>query len=112
MPKSTSATDAKINLGALMEWAAKESDEVIIESHGKAKAVLVSYPFYQQMLKFKEALRREEVLAELEALASNVRKKNQDLSPEEAEEIADRFVRDVVREMVAEGKIAYNVDND
>lgn len=110
MPKYISATEAKINLGAMMEWAVKESDEVIIESRGKAKAVLVSYPFYQQMLEIKEVLRREKALLDLEALAQEVQGKNEDLSPEKADELADSFVRDVLREMIAEGKITYNTD--
>ena len=112
MPKYVSATEAKINLGSMMEWTVAESDEVIIETRGKAKAVLVSYPFYQQMLAIKETLRREKALLDLEALAKSVQKKNKDLSPEEANELSDRFVGEVVREMIAEGKIAYNVDKD
>ncbi len=112
MPKYVSATEAKINLGSMMEWTVTESDEVIIESRGKAKAVLVSYPFYQQMMQIKEVLRREKALLELEALANRVQDKNKDLSPEKADEIAYQFVGDVVREMIAEGKISYSVDED
>ncbi len=112
MPKYVSATEAKINLGSMMEWAVAESDEVIIESRGKAKAVLVSYPFYQQMMQIKEVLRREKALLDLETLANKVQDKNKDLSPEKADELAYEFVGDVVREMISEGKISYSADED
>ena len=98
MPKRVSATEAKINLGAMMEWAVAEGDEVIIESRGRPKAVLLSYPMYQEVQKIQEALRRERALAQMEALAATVQARNQDISPLEAEAAADRFVQDVVRD--------------
>ena len=107
MPKRISATEAKINLGAMMEWTVLEADDVIIESRGRPKAVLVSYPMYQEVQKIREAIRREKAIAQMEALAAAVQARNLDLSPLEAEASADRFVRDVVREMIADGQIAY-----
>jgi len=107
MPKRVSATEAKINLGAMMDWTVMENDEVIIESRGNPKAVLVSYPIYQEVQKIQEAVRREQALAELEALAATIQERAEALSPEEAEEKADRFVREVVQEMVADGQISY-----
>jgi prevent-host-death family protein len=107
MPKHVSATEAKINLGAMMEWAAQEADEVIIESRGRPKAVLISYPVYQEVQQIQAALHREQALAQLEALAVTVQGREQALSSAEAEAAADRFVREVVREMIAEGRISY-----
>ncbi|MEA3350519.1 MAG: type II toxin-antitoxin system Phd/YefM family antitoxin [Chloroflexota bacterium] len=107
MPKRVSATEAKTNLGAMMEWTVVESDDVIIETHGRPKAVLVSYPMYQEVRKIQETIRREQALAQMEALAATVQARNQDLSPVEAEATADRFTRDVVREMIADGQIVY-----
>ncbi len=112
MPKRVSATEAKVNLGSMMEWAVAESDEVIIESRGKAKAVLVSYPFYQQMQEIREVLRREKALLDLEALAASVQRKDDTSTGEDAYKIADQFVGNVLREMIAEGKISYRVDED
>ena len=112
MPKRVSATEAKINLGAMMEWTVAETDEVIIESRGRPKAVLISYPAYQEVRKIQEAIRREQAIAQLEALAATVRGRNQDLSLPEAEAAADRFVREVVREMIAEGQVKYAVSRE
>ncbi len=107
MPKHVSATEAKINLGAMMEWAVTEADEVIIESRGRPKAVLVSYSVYQEVQKIQEIIRREQALAQLEALAAVIQPRSQDLSSVEADAIADRFVREVVRDMIADGQISY-----
>lgn len=112
MPKHVSATDAKINLGSMMDWTVEQSDEVIIETRGKAKAVLVSYPVYQQMQKLQEIFRREKALLELESLAVKVQGREEKLSSPEAEETANRYLRDIFREMIAEEKIAYQADED
>lgn len=107
MPKRVSATEAKINLGAMMNWTVTENDEVVIESRGNPKAVLISYPTYQEMQKIQEAVRREQALAKLESLATTIQERAESLSPNEAEEKADRFVREVVQEMIADGQISY-----
>ena len=107
MPKLISATEAKINLGAMMDWAVVEDDEVIILSRGHPKAVLVSYSMYQEVQKIQEVIRREQALAKLESLAATIQNRAEALSPSEAEEKADHFVREVVQEMVADGQISY-----
>jgi hypothetical protein len=50
---------------------------------------------------------RRMILAKIEALAATIHSRNQDLSEEEADAIADRFAREVIEEMVGEGKIKY-----
>jgi hypothetical protein len=48
------------------------------------------------------------LLARLEALAKSIQDKNQDLSEDEAAALADRFTREVIEEMIDEGKINYD----
>ncbi len=55
MPKAVSATEAKNRLGALLGYVTEQQDEVIVESQGKPKAVLLSYAAYQDI----ELLREE-----------------------------------------------------
>ena len=107
MAKVISATEAKVRWGKVMDWVADEGEEVIIETRGRPRAVLVSYEAYQEFRRLREKARREEALQKLEALAAEVRKRNRDLSAEEAEALADRFVREVIEEMATEGKIAF-----
>jgi hypothetical protein len=46
----------------------------------------------------------------LEELAAQVQARNQDLTAEAAEELADRFSREVIEGMIEEGKINYQRD--
>ena len=110
MARTISATEAKAKLSALINWAIKNRDEIIVESRGDPKAVIISYASYEQFKALREQARRKELLGQLEALAAEVHQRNQDLSEEEANELADRFTREVIEEMAAEGKINYRQD--
>ncbi len=107
MAKVISATEAKVRWGKVMDWVADEGEEVIIETRGRPRAVLLSYEAYREFRRLREEAHRREALRRLEALAREVKERNRDLSAEEAEALADRFVREVIEEMVAEGKIAF-----
>jgi hypothetical protein len=48
---------------------------------------------------------RLQALARLEVLAERMAGRNQDLSQAEAEELADRFIREMIEEMVEAGKL-------
>ena len=107
MARVISATEAKKRLGQVVTWAAEEGEEVVIQAHGKPKAVIVSYEAYQEFRRLREEARRREALQQLEALAQKVRERNRDLSPEEAGTLADRFVREVIEEMTHQGKVTF-----
>lgn len=107
MPKSVSASEAKNRLGSIMDWAVENMDEVIIQSYGDPKAVILPYAQYERFVQFREMLRREEALRRLEGLVETVQAQNQDLTSEKADALADRFSREVIEEMIEEGKIKY-----
>lgn len=110
MPRTTSATEVKTQLGAMIAWTIQHGDEVIIESRGKPKAVLMSYAEFEQVQRLREEARRQQALERLEALAQRTAKRNQDLTPDAAEELADRFARDVIGDMIQEGKVQYSAE--
>ncbi len=107
MTRMISATEAKAKLSSLMDWAVKNRDEVIVQSRGNPKAVIISYDAYEQYKELEEQARRKKALAQLEALATQIQARNQDLTAEDADALADRFTREVIAEMVSEGKIQY-----
>lgn len=110
MAKTISATEAKAKLSSVMDWAAKNRDEVIVESHGRPKAVIISIEAYEQLEEHREQARRQAALAELQQLAATIQARNQDLTGEEADELADRFTREIIEEMIDEGKKSYQRD--
>jgi len=107
MPKTVSATEAKNRLGAIIGWVLQNKDEVIVESRGEPKVVVVPFSEYERLKGIREQVRRQEALAKLEKLREKVRARNQDLSGEEADALADRLSREIIEDMAREGKIKF-----
>ncbi len=107
MSKTVSASEAKNRLGALIGWVLENRDEVIVESRGEPKVVLVPYSEFEEMQRIKEEVRRRQALAKLQKLRDRVRERNEDLKEEDAQNLADRLTREVVADMVKEGKIRF-----
>ncbi len=107
MSKTVSASEAKNRLGALMGWVLENKDEVIVESRGEPKVVLMPFEENEEIQKIKEQVRRRQALARLEKLRDKVRSRNQDLGDQEAEALAKRFTDEVIAEMVKEGKLQF-----
>lgn len=99
MPKTVSATEAKVHLGAMLEWAAMHADGVVIESRGRPRAVLLDFAEYQRLQTAGEAARRQDALRRLEALAGRVAARNADLDEQEAAALSDRFVREAAADL-------------
>lgn len=107
MPRTVSASEAKTRFGSIVDWAVESSDDVVVESYGSPKVVIMSYKGYQEVVRLREAARRREALAELRALRDKVRARNQDLDEEEARTLASEVGKETVRRMAEEGKIAF-----
>ncbi len=107
MSKTVSASEAKNRLGALISWVLEHKDEVIVESRGEPKVVLLPFEEYAEIQKIKEQVRRRQALAKLEALRNRVRPHNQDLNDQEADVLANRFTQEVIEELVKEGKLRF-----
>ena len=107
MPKVMSATEVKVRLGTMVDWAVQHGDEIIIESRGLPKAVIMSYTEFEKVQRLREEARRRQALERLETLAQQVAARNQDLSLEDADDLADRFGREVIEGMAEQGKIRY-----
>ncbi len=107
MARTISATEAKAKLSSVIDWAVQNKDEVIVESRGNPKAVIMSYDAYTEFMALREQERRQAALAKLEQLAATVQARNKDLSQEDAEALADRFTREVISDMAKSGEVAY-----
>jgi len=107
MPRTVSATEAKTQFGSIVDWAIASKDDVIVESHGEPKVVIISFEEYRQVVKLREEARRESALRRLRSLRDRVRARNQDLDEAQAASLAGRFSQEVVAEMVDEGQVRY-----
>ena len=107
MPKTVTATEAKINFGAMLDWTVTEKDQVIVQSHGQPKAVIMDYVEHHRLAVLSEKERRQQIWREMEALREEVSARNTDLSEEESYALADFITGDAMNSLIAEGKIQY-----
>ena len=110
MAKAVSTTEAKNTLTALIAWVRENQDEVIVERHGEPRAVIMSFDEYEKLQALKAQQRRRDALDRLRRVKERVSGRNQDLTEKQAEELADRFVREVIDDMVAEGRLTFERD--
>ena len=107
MPKTVSATEMQNRFGSIADWAIESEDEVIVESRGTPKVVLISFEEYQKLRQWREQARRQQVLSRIRALREEVRTQNQDITAESADALAKEIRGETVRRMVEAGKVKY-----
>lgn len=110
MSKAVSANDAKNRLGSLLRSVSAGGDEVIVESHGKPKAAIISIEAYEEMLSLREQKRRADALSELRALRDEVQARNAALEEEEADALAERVSREIVDDLAASDAVTFERD--
>ena len=107
MPKTVSVSEAKNKLSAMLKWAEQNQDEIVVESRGRPKAVILPYAEYETFQRLREKERRQAALQRLQQLAAANQALNLDLTPEEAERLADEVSRETIERMVAEDKVTF-----
>lgn len=111
MPKTVSAHEAKNRLGSLFGYVNDQDDEVIVENHGKPKAVIMSYAAYEEVQALREQKRRADALERLRRLHERVAARNQDLTEDDAIAIADRVSHELIDDLAARGEITFDRDH-
>ena len=107
MPKTVSATEMQNRFGTIADWAVESEDDVIVESRGTPKVVLISFAEYQKLRQWREQERRQEVLQRIRALREEVRARNQDLTEESADALAEEIRGKTLRRMVEKGDVTF-----
>ena len=110
MPKTVSASEAKNRLGSIVDWVLANQDEVIVESRGAPTVVIMPYEEYKKIQMLREQERRRAALERLRGLRATLMARNQDLTPEGGDELATRFSRELIEDMVNEGKIQFEAE--
>ncbi|MGI8476710.1 MAG: hypothetical protein ACR2OO_10105 [Thermomicrobiales bacterium] len=102
-----STSVAKSRWSALVSWAASERAEVIVESRGRPRAVIMAVEEHEELMALRERERRRDAIAELHKLAASIADRNSDLGADEIEALAHRFTREVAHDLyVAENGAA------
>lgn len=107
MPKTVSAREAKNKLGSVVSWVLEHQDDVIVENRGAPTVVIIPYTEYEKVQELKEQERRRQAIERLRKLRDEVMARNQDLTPEEGDALADEIARDAVNSLVEKGKVRF-----
>ena len=89
---------------------ADQGEEVIVESHGKPKVVVMSVAAYEEVQALRERQRRADALERLNRLHEQVAARNRDMSEEESIEFAVKLSRELVDDMAERGVITFERD--
>ena len=108
--RTISSNDAKQNWGSVIGSVSAGEDEVIVESHGKPKVVVISFEEYKSIQELREKQRREAALAELAAITRIIGDRNKDLTDDQIEELSVRFSREFYADLAKEGKVKFERD--
>jgi prevent-host-death family protein len=100
MMKTVSATEAKNRFGALLSDVADANEEIVIENHGRPRAVVLSYDRYNELKEAREQQRRRQAMDDLRQLREDVRARNLDLDDEAAEAIAEDLSQEAVGRLI------------
>lgn len=107
MVRAVSATEAKNRFGTVLDWVIKDGDEVVVERQGRPLAAILSMAAYDRFKELREKERRQQALETLRSVQNRVSARNNDLTPEQIEGIADQFSRDVIQGLVEKGKVRF-----
>jgi prevent-host-death family protein len=107
MPKTVSATEMQNRFGTIADWAVESEDDVIVESRGTPKVVLISFAEYEKLRQWREQERRQEVLQRIRALREQVRARNPDLTEETADALAEEIREKTLGRMVEKGDVTF-----
>lgn len=95
--KTMSSNEAKQRWGSVMSTVDGPGDAVIVESHGKPRAAVISFERFEKLRELEEKERRDTLLRRLDALESKYDGRNDDLTDEEVQEIAVTVGREINR---------------
>jgi prevent-host-death family protein len=107
MVKTLSSNEVKQRWGAVMGSVSRGEGEVIVESHGKPKVAVISIEEFERFDALRKKQERAEILKQFQELSDRLAHKNDDLTPEQVEELANRFSHEFYEELAQEGKILY-----
>jgi PHD/YefM family antitoxin component YafN of YafNO toxin-antitoxin module len=99
LTKRGSATEAKNRLGALLADLSNGAGALVIEHHGRTRAVVVTAEEWAALGEARDELRRRKAWEEIWKIAANVGARNVDLPEDEADAIADELADEAKRRL-------------
>ncbi len=95
--KTMSSNEVKQRWGSVMRTVDVPDDAIIVESHGKPRAAVISFERFQKLREFEKREQRERALRTLKEIEVRYDGRNDDLTEEKIEELAVRAGREINR---------------
>lgn len=105
MIRTLSSNEAKQQWGSIMNAVGNNGDEVIVESHGKPKVVVIPFDEFEAFQKARKEQIRAEALVKFDALSARLGKRNGDLTQDQIDDLANRFVHEMYEDLVRDDKV-------
>jgi len=107
--KVLSASQVKNSFGALVKQVyTGKLTEVVIQNHGQEVAALIGRDELAAIRKLREEEKRRKALEDIREVRASVQANlKEPLTDEEVDTIAERFSRELIEDMVKEGKIRF-----
>jgi prevent-host-death family protein len=115
--RTITLAEAATQFDTVVDAVSAGEGDVILERDGTPKVAVISIEEYRDMVALREqeqqrAERRAKALRWLREFQESYDGRNDDLSEEEIEAIADSVVRDSLDSMAEKGAIRYTLDDD
>lgn len=101
--KTASVSETRQQLSSFLNWIKRNRKDVVIQSRGQAKAVIIPIADYD-LQEARERRRRQKAIAELKQIALESGNRNEGMPQKEAERIADEVTAEAIDSLAEQGK--------
>lgn len=105
--RTASVSETRQQLSTFLRLVKGDGEDVLIQSRGKAEAVIIPFEDYKLLQDAREKRRRRQAIEELKQIALEVGARNEAMSRNDAEEIADQITKEAVRNLIDQGKVTF-----
>jgi prevent-host-death family protein len=95
--KTMSSNEVKQRWGSVMSTVDVPEDAVIVESHGKPKAAVISFERFEKLRELEKKDQRDRAMQTLREIEARYDGRNDDLTKEQIDELAVRAGREINR---------------
>ncbi len=107
MVRTISATEAKVNFGAVARRVVEDDEPVVVANHGQPTVAIIPAERLDRLNELEEQEKRRIALERIRRVQESVSARNRDLTPEQADAIAEELVDDAVNALFEKGIVRY-----
>jgi prevent-host-death family protein len=107
MVRTISATEAKVNFGAVTQQVIDDGEPVVVENHGQPRVAIVPVEKLDRLAELEGQERQRVALERIRTLQEKIAARNQDLTSDKADAIADQLTRAAMDSLIARGTLRF-----